>query len=59
MMGFQVYIIEGIQKVLPPVTTSRVVAEYFEKEHFHVLRDIDNLIIQNWMVKSWFFLSTY
>jgi anti-repressor protein len=35
------------------------VAKDFGKNHFHVVRDIKNLTIQNWMVKKWFFESTY
>lgn len=41
------------------VCDSLQVAEKFEKEHYHVLRDIDNLIIQNWMVKEMFKSTSY
>lgn len=34
--------------------TSREVAEKFNKDHKHVLRDIKNLIVQNWTVKNMF-----
>ena len=34
------------------ITTSRIVAEYFHKNHFHVVRDIDNLIAQVASVKQ-------
>lgn len=45
-----------------PVTTSRKVAEFFEKEHKHVIRDIENLIEKdglNFELNSMFILSTY
>ena len=41
------------------VCDSLQVAEKFEKEHYHILRDIDNLTIQNWMVKEMFQSTTY
>lgn len=41
------------------VCDSLQVAEKFEKEHYHILRDIDNLTIQNWMVKGMFQKATY
>lgn len=44
-----------IMKEQQAVTTSMQVAETFEKEHFHVLRDLDELKggIQNWMDLFW------
>lgn len=45
-----------------PVTTSKKVAEFFEKEHKHVIRDIENLIEKdgsNFGLNSMFILSTY
>lgn len=45
-----------------PVTTSRKVAEFFEKEHKNVIRDIENLIEKdglNFELNSMFILSTY
>lgn len=41
------------------VCDSLQVAEKFEKEHYHILRDIDSLTIQNWMVKEMFQSTTY
>lgn len=41
------------------VTTSLIVAEHFGKQHQHVLRAIENLAVQNWTAKSFFFKSTY
>lgn len=44
-----------------PVTTSRKVAEYFEKEHYNVIRDIEKLFsndLKNELVKM-FFISQY
>ena len=38
---------------------SREIAERFEKEHKHILRDIKNLIDQNWAVKNMFEESEY
>lgn len=42
-----------------PVTTSRKVAEFFEKEHKNVIQSIENLIAENSAVKNMFMLSTY
>lgn len=44
-----------------PVTTSKIVAEIFEKEHKHVIRDIENLIDggSNFGLSSMFILSSY
>lgn len=44
-----------------PVTTSRKVAEYFEKEHKHVIRDIEKLISNgsNFGLVKMFFISQY
>ena len=41
-MANQLVVIDGFQ----PVTDSRTVAEYFEKDHLHVLRDIRTLVKQ-------------
>lgn len=41
------------------VTTSLQVAESFEKEHNHVMRDIKKLTDQNWTVKNYFYEGTY
>lgn len=41
------------------VVSSRVVAERFGKRHDHVLRNIENLITQNWGAKKLFYHSTY
>lgn len=41
------------------VCDSLQVAEKFEKEHRHILRDIDELTAQNWAVKGLFKVSTY
>lgn len=41
------------------VTTSLQVAESFEKEHNHVMRDIKKLTDQNWTVKNFFYEGTY
>ncbi len=42
-----------------PVTTSRKVAEVFEKEHYHVLRDVENLDCSENFRATNFGLSTY
>lgn len=42
-----------------PVTTSRKVAEFFEKEHKNVIQSIENLIAEKSAVKNMFMLSTY
>jgi Rha family phage regulatory protein len=42
-----------------PVTTSLVVAEKFEKEHFHVIRDIENLGCSDEFGQSNFGLTSY
>lgn len=41
------------------LASSREIAERFEKEHKHVLRDIKNLTAQNWTVKNMFIESKY
>lgn len=41
------------------VVSSRDVAERFSKRHDHVMRDIENLIPQNWGVRNLFHESTY
>lgn len=41
------------------VTTSLTVAEVFGKKHKHVLRDIENLTVQNWAVKEMFAEGVY
>lgn len=41
------------------VCDSLQVAEKFEKEHRHILRDVDELTAQNWAVKGLFKVSTY
>lgn len=41
------------------VCDSLQVAEKFEKEHRHILRDIDELTAPNWAVKGLFKVSTY
>lgn len=40
-------------------TTSRQVAEVFEKEHKNVLQTIQNLVAENSAAKSWFYESEY
>jgi Rha family phage regulatory protein len=42
-----------------PITTSLLVAKKFGKRHDHVLRDIKNLMSQNWGVKNLFVEATY
>ena len=42
-----------------PITTSRNVAENFDKNHRDVLRDIRNLTAQNSAMKNMFFETTY
>ena len=45
-----------------PVTTSRKVAEHFEKRHDHVIRDIENILDgggPNFGLSSMFILSSY
>jgi hypothetical protein len=42
-----------------PITTSLLVAKKFGKQHKHVLRDIENLMAQNWAVKSFFVEQHY
>ena len=45
-----------------PVTTSRKVAEYFEKEHKNVIRDIENILDGGALkieLSSMFILSSY
>lgn len=55
--------IEGLQVIYEKqgkaVTDSLKIAEMFEKEHGHVLRDIENLTIQNWKVKKCFHKDEY
>lgn len=41
------------------VVTSKEIARNFGKEHKHVLRDIENLVAQNWAAKSMFYETTY
>ena len=41
------------------VCDSLEVAEKFNKNHNHVMRNIDNLIDQNWIVKNMFYVSRY
>lgn len=41
------------------MASSRDIAERFEKDHKHVLRDIKNLIDQNWTVKNMFTETEY
>lgn len=41
------------------LANSREISERFEKEHKHILRDIKNLIDQNWAVKNMFEESEY
>lgn len=41
------------------LASSREIAERFEKEHKHILRDIKNLIDQNWAVKNMFEENEY
>jgi len=50
---------QKIAKENQAVTTSRQIAEVFGKRHDHVLRDIENLITQNWGVKNMFIETTY
>lgn len=55
-MGNEIILKEVNGEVL---ANSREIAERFEKEHKHVLRDIKNLIAQNWTVKNMFTESEY
>lgn len=41
------------------LVSSLEVAENFGKNHNHVLRDINNLTVQNWTVKPMFYETTY
>lgn len=41
------------------VTTSLQVAEDFDKQHKHVIRDIENLAAQNWATKNMFIEGQY
>ena len=41
------------------LASSREIAGRFKKEHKHVLRDVKNLIAQNWTVKNMFIESKY
>lgn len=41
-------------------TTSRIVAEVFEKEHKNVIRDIEELLHKDWLkIEPMFTLSSY
>lgn len=48
-----------IEKIKVPATTSLIIAEVFDKDHFHVLRDIDTLIFSGKFSSSNFGCSNY
>jgi Rha family phage regulatory protein len=50
---------EKVNEKSVPATTSKVIAEVFKKNHFHVIRDIENYIESGEFTESNFGCSSY